>query len=130
MDKKYVIAFDQGTTSTRTILFNRQGEIVAVSQKELKQHYPQSGWVEHDANQIYNDQRWTFEDVLQKTNIPLEEIAGIGITNQRETTIVWDKTTGEPIYNAIVWLDKRTESICEELREKGLGRYISQHTGL
>ena len=130
MEKKYVIAFDQGTTSTRAILFDKLGEIVAISQKELTQHYPQSGWVEHDPIEIFNDQKWTFENVLEKANIPLEEIAGIGITNQRETTVVWDKNTGEPVYNAIVWLDKRTESICEELREQGLARYIAQHTGL
>ena len=130
MNKKYIIAFDQGTTSTRTIVFNIKGTIVGIFQKELTQHYPESGWVEHDANEIYNDQKETFETVLKDTGILPEEIAAIGITNQRETTVVWDKETGKPIYNAIVWLDNRTKDICQTLKNDGLETYVREHTGL
>lgn len=130
MKKKYVIAFDQGTTSTRTIIFNKNGEIVNIAQKELTQHYPQSGWVEHDAEEIYKDQVETFQQVLADTKIMPEEIVSIGITNQRETTVVWDRKTGKPIYNAIVWLDKRTTEICEDLKQKGLSNYVRDNTGL
>jgi len=130
MNKKYVIAFDQGTTSTRTIIFDLQGNIQGISQKELTQYYPESGWVEHDPNQIYEDQRETFETVLKDTKIDPKAIAAIGITNQRETTVVWDKETGEPIYNAIVWLDNRTKDICQTLKNNGLGTYVREHTGL
>jgi glycerol kinase len=130
METKYVIAFDQGTTSTRTIVFNQIGQIKAIAQKELTQHYPQSGWVEHDAMAIYNDQLETFNEAIEKAGIDPQEIATIGITNQRETTVVWDKETGEPIYNAIVWLDKRTTEICDELKQKGLSGYVRENTGL
>jgi len=130
MNKKYVIAFDQGTTSTRTIIFDLQGIIQGVSQEELTQYYPESGWVEHDPNQIYQDQRKTFETVLKDSKIDPNDIAAIGITNQRETTVVWDKDTGEPIYNAIVWLDNRTKDICQTLKNDGLGTYVREHTGL
>ena len=130
METSYIIAFDQGTTSTRAILFDEHGKVVAISQKELKQYYPQSGWVEHDPEMIFNDQKEVFEAVVQKAKVPLDAIKGIGITNQRETTIVWDKKTGKPVYNAICWLDKRTEAICEGLRERGLSRYILKNTGL
>lgn len=130
MQKRYIIAFDQGTTSTRTIIFDTQGNIKGISQKELTQHYPESGWVEHDPNQIYNDQKETFENVLKDTGILPEEIAAIGITNQRETTVVWDKETGEPIYNAIVWLDNRTKDICQNLKNEGLEAYVRENTGL
>ncbi len=130
MSKKYVIAFDQGTTSTRAILFNIKGEIVHLAQKKLKQYYPQSGWVEHDALQIYEDQKQVFEEVLAKADNAIEEIACIGIANQRETVVVWNKTTGEPIYRAICWLDKRTEGMCAGLRERGLQREIAKKTGL
>lgn len=130
MEKKYVVAFDQGTTSTRAILFNKKGEIVSISQKELKQYYPQSGWVEHDANAIYKDQLEAFENVLQETGIVPSEIASIGITNQRETTVVWNKNTGEPIHKAIVWLDKRTTPICDNLKAHGLEAYVHENTGL
>lgn len=128
--KKYVIAFDQGTTSTRTIIFNHEGEIVAISQKELTQHYPHSGWVEHNAEDIYNDQLETFQKAVEDSKISPEEIVSIGITNQRETTVVWDRNTGKPIYNAIVWLDKRTSEICEDLKQKGLTNYVKENTGL
>jgi glycerol kinase len=130
METKYVIAFDQGTTSTRTIVFDQKGQIKAIAQKELTQHYPQSGWVEHDAMAIYNDQLETFNEAIEKAGIDPQEIATIGITNQRETTVVWDKETGEPIYNAIVWLDKRTTEICDELKQKGLSGYVRENTGL
>nr|WP_321243555.1 glycerol kinase GlpK [uncultured Psychroserpens sp.] len=130
MNKKFIIAFDQGTTSTRTIIFDNQGNIQGVSQKELTQYYPESGWVEHDPNQIYNDQKDTFETVLKDTGISPEDIAAIGITNQRETTVVWDKETGEPIYNAIVWLDNRTKDICNKLKHDGLEPYVREYTGL
>ncbi|WP_246147049.1 glycerol kinase GlpK [Seonamhaeicola marinus] len=130
MEKKYVIAFDQGTTSTRSIIFDLQGKVVAISQKELKQYYPQSGWVEHNPEEIYNDQLDTFYNVLLESGITPEEVAGVGITNQRETTVVWHKETGKPIHNAIVWLDKRTSEICKDLKEKGLASYVKKNTGL
>ena len=130
MKKKYVVAFDQGTTSTRTIIFNRKGKIIALSQKELKQYYPKKGWVEHNPEEIFNDQIKTFEEAVNKANIQIEEIASIGITNQRETTVVWNKITQKPIYNAIVWLDKRTVFICEDLKNNNLEKYIKTNTGL
>jgi glycerol kinase len=130
MNKKYIIAFDQGTTSTRTIIFDTQGNIHGISQKELTQHYPESGWVEHDPIQIYNDQKHTLDTVIKETGIDPNAIAAIGITNQRETTVVWDKETGEPIYNAIVWLDNRTKDICEQLKNDGLESYVREQTGL
>lgn len=130
MKKKYVIAFDQGTTSSRTIVFDLKGQIISISQKELTQHYPKHGWVEHDPKEIYRDQLKTFQEAVEKAKIHPEEIAGIGITNQRETTVVWDKTTGEPVYNAIVWLDKRTTDICDSLKRQGHENYIRENTGL
>ncbi len=130
MDTKYIIAFDQGTTSTRAIIFNNKGAICGISQKELTQHYPKSGWVEHDPLEIFRHQQKVFEEVLSTSKIAIEEIAAIGITNQRETTVVWDRNTGDPIYNAIVWLDKRTAKICENLKEKGFEDYVSKNTGL
>lgn len=130
MDHKYVVAFDQGTTSTRAIIFNKTGEIINIAQKELTQYYPQSGWVEQDPIEIFNDQKEVFNQVLESSGIAISDIAGIGITNQRETTVVWDKTTGKPIHNAIVWLDKRTSEICKNLKAKGLSEYVSENTGL
>lgn len=130
MKTNYIIAFDQGTTSTRSIVFNKRGEIVAIAQRELTQYYPQSGWVEHDVLEIYEAQKATFEEVLVSANISAKEIAAIGITNQRETTVVWDKRTGLPIYNAIVWLDSRTKSYCETLKAEGLEEYVRASTGL
>ncbi|MFC7357529.1 glycerol kinase GlpK [Jejudonia soesokkakensis] len=130
MAKKYIIAFDQGTTSTRTILFDEHAKVVAISQKELTQHHPESGWVEHDPMEIFRDQQATFREVLKTSGISIEAITGIGITNQRETTVVWNKKTGEPIYNAIVWLDNRTHEICDRLKKKGLQTYIAENTGL
>lgn len=130
MKKKYIIAFDQGTTSTRAIIFDNQGTIRNISQKELTQHYPKHGWVEHDPLEIFEAQKATFKEVIETSDIEIDEIAGIGITNQRETTLVWDKHTGEPIYKAIVWLDKRTKGICEQLKSQDLEDYVRINTGL
>ncbi|MHB0753988.1 glycerol kinase GlpK [Polaribacter sp. M15] len=130
MEKKYVVAFDQGTTSTRTIIFNKEGEIVKISQKELTQYYPKSGWVEHNPEEIYQDQLQTFQNALQEAHIHPEEIVAIGITNQRETTVVWDRKNQKPIYNAIVWLDKRTTHICNNFKKNGYATYIQENTGL
>ena len=130
MEKKYIVAFDQGTTSTRAIIFDKKGSIIAISQKELQQYYPKSGWVEHDASAIFNDQLEAFDNVMSETGIDASEIASIGITNQRETTVVWDKNTGEPIHKAIVWLDKRTTPICDQLKADGLETYVKENTGL
>ena len=127
---KYIIALDQGTTSTRALIFDLQGKVIAIAQKELSQIYRQSGWVEHDPILIYNDQQEVLRQVIETSKIRLEEVIGIGLTNQRETTIVWNRKTGEPIYNAIVWLDKRTVSICEELKAKKVEPYVTQTTGL
>ncbi len=130
MNKKYILALDQGTTSSRSILFNQKGEIVEVSQKEFSQIYPKSGWVEHDPMEILTTQLDTAKDVVKKAGISPEEIASIGITNQRETTVIWDRKTGEPVYNAIVWQCRRTASICDSLKEKNLEKYVKENTGL
>ena len=127
---QYVIALDQGTTSSRAILFDREQNIIAMGQKEFTQHYPKAGYVEHDPMEIYSSQYGVMVEVLAKSNVSPEEVAAIGITNQRETTIVWDKETGRPIYNAIVWQCRRTAPICEELKRQGLEPYIREHTGL
>jgi glycerol kinase len=127
---KYVMALDQGTTSSRCILFNEKGLIVSVSQKEFRQIYPEAGWVEHDAMEIWATQFGVASEALIKSNIDAKDIAAIGITNQRETTVVWDKRTGLPIYNAIVWQCRRTSGFCDELREKGLDKVIKEKTGL
>ena len=128
--KQYVIALDQGTTSSRAILFDQDQNIIAMGQKEFPQHYPKAGYVEHDPMEIYSSQYGVMVEVLAKSNISPEEIAAIGITNQRETTIVWDKETGRPIYNAIVWQCRRTAPLCEELKRQGLEDYIRERTGL
>jgi glycerol kinase len=130
MDKKYILALDQGTTSSRAILFNNAGEVVGIAQKEFKQIYPKPGWVEHDPMEIWGTQLGVSREVIEKVGINVEEIAAIGITNQRETTVVWNKYTGKPIYNAIVWQCRRSADICKELKEKGLETYIRQNTGL
>ena len=127
---KYILSLDQGTTSSRSILFDTKGNIIAKAQKEFKQHFPQVGWVEHDALEIWSSQYSTITELLAKNSIDAKDIAGIGITNQRETTVVWDKSTGEPIYNAIVWQDKRTASICDDLKTKCWEAYIKSNTGL
>lgn len=130
MEKKYVMALDQGTTSCRAILFDKKGEVVEVAQKEFGQIYPKPGWVEHDAMEIWGTQSGVMREVLEKAGIHVNQVASIGITNQRETTVVWDKHTGKPIYNAIVWQSRQTADICEVLKEKGLESYIRKHTGL
>ncbi len=130
MDKKYVLALDQGTTSSRAILFDRESNIAAVAIREFRQIYPQAGWVEHDPLEIWESQHEVIGEVLFKSRISPDNIAAIGITNQRETTIVWDRNTGMPVYNAIVWQCRRTAGICDELKERGLEPYIRENTGL
>lgn len=127
---KYILAFDQGTTSSRSILFDEEGHIHARAQKEFEQHYPRSGWVEHDPNEIWTSQISTATEVLSRAGITSEDVAALGITNQRETTIVWDRATGEPIHNAIVWQDRRTSGLCDTLREEGYTDLFQQKTGL
>ena len=130
MIDKYVIALDQGTTSSRAVLFNSQGEIEGIAQREFTQHFPRPGWVEHDPVEIWESQWEVFEQVVNEHQVSPSEVAAIGITNQRETTVVWDKNSGEPVGNAIVWQDRRTASICESLRSRGLEEYIRHNTGL
>ena len=113
MIKKYIIAIDQGTTSSRTVLFDEEAIICGISQQETTQIYPNHGWVEQDALEIYDTQLATLQNVLSENQISLESIAAIGITNQRETTVIWNRQTGKPIYNAIVWQDVRTTEICK-----------------
>ncbi len=128
--KKYIIALDQGTTSSRAILFDNEQNIVQIAQKELTQFYPQPGWVEHDPMEIYSSQAAVMTEVLLQAGIPIEEVAAIGITNQRETAVIWDKQTGRPIHNAIVWQCRRTAEICEQLKADGHEPYIKEATGL
>ncbi len=128
--EKYILALDQGTTSTRAILFDKKGEIFHTSQVEFNQYFPHSGWVEHNANEIWSSVLAVIAGVMIDKNIRPEQIAGIGITNQRETTVVWDKNTGKPIYNAVVWQSRQTASICEELKEQGLEDIFRKKTGL
>ena len=130
MEKKYIIALDQGTTSSRAIIFNHEGEIVEVAQKEFTQIFPKPGWVEHNPEDIWSSQLYVLENVIKKAGISVEEISGIGITNQRETTIVWDRNTGKPIHNAIVWQDRRTARFCDFLKEEGHENKIRKKTGL
>jgi glycerol kinase len=117
--EKYILSLDQGTTSSRAILFNKKGEIVHTAQKEFTQHFPKPGWVEHNANEIWGSILSVIAGVLSESGVKPEQIAGIGITNQRETTVVWDKETGAPVYNAIVWQSRQTSGICDDLKEKG-----------
>ena len=128
--KTYLMALDQGTTSSRCIIFNKKGEIVSLAQKEFTQYFPQSGWVEHDANEIWASQAGVMTEAMAKCSIEAEEIAAIGITNQRETTIVWDKETGEPIYHAIVWQCRRTADYVDQLKKEGYDKVIKEKTGL
>lgn len=127
---KYILAFDQGTTSSRAIIFDKQSNIVAVAQKEFTQIFPQPGWVEHDANEIWSTQLGVATEAVVKAGITIHDVAAIGITNQRETTVVWDRNTGQPIYNAIVWQDKRTAAYCNELKAAGKDVMIREKTGL
>ena len=130
MEKKYILALDQGTTSSRAILFDKTGNMAGISQKEYTQYFPKDGWVEHDPFEIWSSQKEVAEEVVKQTGIDPMEIAAIGITNQRETTLVWDKETGEPVYNAIVWQCRRTYALCEQLKTDGYGKMIAEKTGL
>ena len=127
---QYILSFDQGTTSSRAIVFDRYGAIISVAQKEFTQIFPQPGWVEHDANEIWSTQLGVAAEAITKAGLTVKQIAAIGITNQRETTVVWDKKTGQPIHNAIVWQDRRTADFCDALRKEGKDRFIQQKTGL
>ncbi|MEQ1553025.1 MAG: glycerol kinase GlpK [Ferruginibacter sp.] len=126
----YILSIDQGTTSSRSILFDKNGSVVATAQKEFTQIFPKPGWVEHDPTEIWETQLATIKEVIDTAKIIVADIAAIGITNQRETTVVWDRNTSKPIYNAIVWQDRRTANFCDELKEKGLAKTIQQKTGL
>ena len=128
--KKYIMALDQGTTSSRCIIYDKKGEMVSVAQKEFTQIYPKPGWVEHDPMEILNSQFRAARDAMAKIGATAADIAAIGITNQRETTIVWEKDTGKPIYNAIVWQCRRTADMCDQLKEEGWAEYIQSTTGL
>ncbi|WP_347979561.1 glycerol kinase GlpK [Lactococcus formosensis] len=130
MQAKYIMSIDQGTTSSRAIIFNKQGQHVGSSQKELQQHFPQAGWVEHDANEIWNSVQSVVSEALIQSGIKPAEVGAIGITNQRETTVVWDKKTGIPIYNAIVWQSRQSAAIADALKKEGHSELIHQKTGL
>jgi len=127
---KYILSLDQGTTSSRAIIFNHGGEIIAIAQKEFTQIYPNAGWVEHDPNEIWSTQLAVATEVIAKAGLKADDINSIGITNQRETTIIWDRTTGKPIYNAIVWQDRRTSEYCNNIKQKGHSKLIQEKTGL
>jgi glycerol kinase len=128
--EKYILALDQGTTSSRALIFDKSGNICTIAQKELQQYFPKPGWVEHDPNEIWSSQVSVAAEAMSKINISGAQLSGIGITNQRETTVVWDRLTGEPLCNAIVWQDRRTAAYCDELKQKGLSELIRQKTGL
>ncbi len=130
MSSHFILALDQGTTSSRSMLFDKQGNIISVAQKEFKQIFPQPGWVEHDANEIWSTQFGTMAEAVAKANINMKQVAGIGITNQRETTVVWERKTSQPIYHAIVWQDRRTAAYCDELKLANHAETIQQKTGL
>ncbi|HTG97391.1 MAG TPA: glycerol kinase GlpK [Burkholderiales bacterium] len=127
---RYILALDQGTTSSRAILFDEHGKLVHAAQREFRQIFPQPGWVEHDAKEIFQTQRDTAREVLRRTEVALKDVMGIGITNQRETTILWDRQTGEPIHHAIVWQDRRTAPQCAELKKMGAESLVRERTGL
>ena len=126
----YILALDQGTTSSRAILFDHAGNICAVAQKEFAQYFPEPGWVEHDPLEIWVSQATVAKEVMLKLAINAGQVAAIGITNQRETTVVWDRKTGEPVYKAIVWQDRRTAGYCDKLRAEGHAEMIKNKTGL
>jgi glycerol kinase len=130
MSSHYILALDQGTTSSRSMLFDHSGNIVSLAQKEFSQIFPQPGWVEHDPEEIWSTQFGTMAEAIAKSGISMKQIAGIGITNQRETTVVWERSSGKPIYNAIVWQDRRTSAYCDELKKMGMSNSIQQKTGL
>lgn len=126
MQDKLILALDQGTTSSRAIVFDHSGQIIEVSQKPFEQIFPQPGWVEHDPNEIWSSQISVAAEVIAKTGVSGKEIAAIGITNQRETTVVWNRETSEPIYNAIVWQDRRTAKYCDQLKSEGKAQLIKE----
>ncbi|NBB78791.1 MAG: glycerol kinase GlpK [Verrucomicrobia bacterium] len=128
--QKYILAFDQGTTSSRAIVMDHSGKIVAAAQKEFQQIYPKPGWVEHDPMEIWSSQSATANEALSRANLATDQIAAVGVTNQRETTIIWDKKTGRPVYNAIVWQDRRTADYCRQLMNDGIEAMVTQKTGL
>ena len=128
--EKFILALDAGTTSSRSILFNTKGKIIAISQYEFTQYFPHKGWVEHDPIEIWNTQLKSIKEVINKAKIKIEQIHSIGITNQRETTVIWDRKTGKPVYNAIVWQDRRTSDFCLELEKKGAKEIFYKKTGL
>ena len=130
MQMKYILALDQGTTSSRAIVFNKQGEIMGSAQQEFPQIYPQSGWVEHSPSDILGSQIGVIAEAITRAGITSEDIEAIGITNQRETTVVWEKDTGKPVCNAIVWQCRRTADYCDELKKQGLDKVIYEKTGL
>ena len=127
---RYILALDQGTTSSRAILFDHDGRIAAVGQREFKQIFPKPGWVEHDPNEIWATQVAVATEALGRANLRPRDVAAIGITNQRETTVVWDRETGKPVYNAIVWQDRRTAAFCDQLKRDGHEPLIRERTGL
>lgn len=128
--EKYILALDQGTTSSRSVVFDKKGNIISVSQKEFTQYFPKPGWVEHDPLEIWSTQAGTAAEATTKKGIYGADIAAIGITNQRETVVVWDRNSGKPVYNAIVWQDKRTSAYCDELKKQGKSKLIREKTGL
>lgn len=128
--EKFILALDQGTTSSRALIFNKKGNIVSVAQKEFNQFFPQPGWVEHDPDEIWSSQMAVVAEAMSKLGITSKNLVGTGITNQRETTVVWEKATGKPVYNAIVWQDRRTSGYCDELKENGYSDFIRDKTGL
>lgn len=130
MQDQYVLALDQGTTSSRAMLFDRGGNVVSVAQKEFQQIYPEAGWVEHDPLEIWSTQAGVAAEAVTRAGASAASFAAVGITNQRETTIVWDRETGKPVYNAIVWQDRRTAGLCDELKARGLEAMVRAKTGL
>lgn len=129
-EKRYILALDQGTTSSRAIIFDHDGKIVTVAQREFKQYFPKPGWVEHNANEIWGSVLAVMAEAFGSADIDPNEIAGIGITNQRETAVVWEKETGRPVYNAVVWQSRQTADICEELKAAGHSDMVRDKTGL
>jgi len=128
--KEFILALDQGTTSSRAMLFDRSGAIAASAQMEFPQIYPQPGWVEHDPQAIWESQLDTARRALAKAGIQASQVAGIGVTNQRETTFIWDRKTGKPVHNAIVWQCRRTAALCEQLKDEGFDAVLRERTGL
>ena len=129
MNNKYILALDQGTSSSRAIVFDHEGNICSLAQQEFTQYFPQPGWVEHNPMEIWSSEAAVIAEAITRLGINGKDLAAIGITNQRETTIVWDAETGAPVYNAIVWQDRRTSALCDELKEKGLVKRFAKRRG-